>query len=572
MLKYFIYFEIFIVFFVSYQMTAQTNAELIRVYKQRCQKNSNNADSLFYYSKLLLKIEDSTAQYEGHFAKAYAFRNNMNVDSALVNFQKALKFANQKTLKSRAIRMSLITATNASQNDLALSYAEQMFNLANKSNDSLLLAHSYNQRGIIYKEKGDLEYAINDYLKANRIYENLSNPGMVNAHTNIAIAYDILGQDTVALKWFKNAYKHAVTYNISRLETRATNNLANHYKTLKQYDSSEVYYNQLLKREDQLNRFYKTLLYQSLSEISIHNKDFDKAREYLNIAKPLVIEGNNVERKIQIYSVASKLENALKQYNKSVVQIDSAIYLAKQYKLPNRLFPLYLRKAEIHKILEQYQPATECYERYTTLRDSLLNMQEIQVIQESIAKYELDKREKAMKAFIENEKELKSNLYIVGSLSVLLLISSIIIYRRYNITKIKQRDTQNMVNQKTSELEKFQNLQKQLKAQNVSKKIKLKNNQFVNCSELLYVKSNGHYLNYYLQNKKTPIIIRQKMSEIESELSDCGFIKVHRSYVVNTQKIKTVNYDHIIVKQELEVPFSRTYRNKLKKQKHPILS
>ncbi|NBC57337.1 MAG: tetratricopeptide repeat protein, partial [Bacteroidetes bacterium] len=455
----------------------------INHYKQRCQKNSNNADSLFYYSRLLLKINDSTAQYEGYFAKAYAFRNNMEIDSALVNFQKALEFANQTNLKSRAIRMSLITAVNAGKNDMGLDYAEQMFELANKNNDSLLLAHAFNQRGIIYKEKGNLELAIDDYIEASRLYESLKNPGLVNAYTNVAIAYDILGQDTVSLEWFQKAYKDAQIHQIDRLKIRATNNLANHYKTLKQYDSSQVYYNQLLLRENKLNTFYKTLLYQSLSELSIHNKDFNQARKYLNLAKPLIINGTNIERKIQIYSVASKLDNAIKQYDESLVQIDSAIFLAQQFKLPNRLFPLYLRKAEILKSLEKYRPATKYYERYTTLRDSLQNVQEIKVIQETITKYQLDSREQEMKAFIESKQRLESDLIIIGVISIVLLLGAFVFYWRYRVTKSKHKAAEKLVKTNTTQLKK---LQKQLESQNVHTKIKLKNNHFIDTKDLLY--------------------------------------------------------------------------------------
>lgn len=569
MLKKILFLKIIIFFVCGSQSIAQNNLKQINHYKQRCQKNSNNADSLFYYSRLLLKINDSTAQYEGYFAKAYAFRNNMEIDSALVNFQKALEFANQTNLKSRAIRMSLITAVNAGKNDMGLDYAEQMFELANKNNDSLLLAHAFNQRGIIYKEKGNLELAIDDYIEASRLYESLKNPGLVNAYTNVAIAYDILGQDTVSLEWFQKAYKDAQIHQIDRLKIRATNNLANHYKTLKQYDSSQVYYNQLLLRENKLNTFYKTLLYQSLSELSIHNKDFNQARKYLNLAKPLIINGTNIERKIQIYSVASKLDNAIKQYDESLVQIDSAIFLAQQFKLPNRLFPLYLRKAEILKSLEKYRPATKYYERYTTLRDSLQNVQEIKVIQETITKYQLDSREQEMKAFIESKQRLESDLIIIGVISIVLLLGAFVFYWRYRVTKSKHKAAEKLVKTNTTQLKK---LQKQLESQNVHTKIKLKNNHFIDTKDLLYVESDGHYLRYHIENRQTPIVERQKLNTILEKLQDYGFIRVHRSYIINTQKVKAVKSDRIVLKKTLEVPFSRTYKQKLKKIKHPIVS
>ncbi len=548
---------------------SQNDIELIDKYKKKCRENSNNADSLFYYSTLLLKIKDSSAQYEGYFAKAYAYRNNLKTDSAIVNFQKALEFAKLKQSKSRAIRMSLITAINDGKNDLALNYADQMFKLAHENNDSLLLAHAYNQRGIIFKEKGDLELAIKDYVNSSLIYENLKNPGIVNAHTNIAIAYDIIGQDSVSLKWFKKAYQEANTYQVTGLKIRATNNIANHYKTLKQYDSSRVYYNKLLKIEDELNTYYKTLLYQSLSELSIYDKDFNKARKYLNLAKPLIVKGTNIERKIQIYSVSSKLESAVKSYDKSIIQLDSAILLAQNFKLPNRLFPLYLRKAEIHKNLEQYQSAIEYYEKYNAIKDSLEQYKELSVIQENIAKYELKSREKTLKTYIENEKQLKSNLFIVGSISFVLLLGTIIFYWRYRVAKTKQKTIEKNIKSSNDKLEK---LQQKLTSQKLDRNIKLKNNQLINCDELLFIKSDGHYLSIHIENRKTPIVIRQKLSELLSQLKDFEFIRVHRSYIVNTQKIVHIKYDALVIKPDIEIPFSRTYRLKLKENNHPVFS
>ncbi|MDT8347903.1 MAG: tetratricopeptide repeat protein, partial [Flavobacteriaceae bacterium] len=279
-------FFLLVLSLLCFNLAAQTDKKRIKAYQQKCSQYSNNSDTLFYYSKLFLTIDDSIAQFEGYFARAYAYKNNMNIDSAHVNFQKALKFANQKKLRSRAVRMSMITAINGGNYDKANTYSEQMFAMAEKYKDSLMLGNAFNQRGIISKEKGNLQEAIKDYVIAAQIYENTNSPEIINAHTNIAIAYDILGQDTLALKWFKKTYEEAKTHKIPRLEIRATNNLANHFKTLKQYDSSEVYYNQLLIKEDQLNLFFKTLLYQSLSELSIYKKDFDKSRKYLDLAKP----------------------------------------------------------------------------------------------------------------------------------------------------------------------------------------------------------------------------------------------------------------------------------------------
>ena len=556
-------------FCFSFQIYSQSNKELIRSYKQSCRDHANNTDSLFFYSQLLLKIKEPDAQYEGYFAKAYAHRSNMQIDSATVNFQRALEFAKDKNSKSRAIRMSLITSINAGNNEKAMTFAKQMFELANTYNDSLILANAYNQRGILKKEMGNLEEAILDYVKASGIYQSMNKSAIVSAYTNIAIAYNILGQDKIALKWFKKAYDNALTYDDQRLIIRATNNLANHYKTLNDYPKSKVYFEKLLAQENELNIFYKSLLYQNLTEIAIHENDLILANKYLNIAQPLILNGSNIERKIQLYSVWSKLEKAKGSPLKSLIKIDSAIRLAHSNQLLNRLFPLYLRKAEIHKQLQQYQPAATYYEKYAKLRDSLQNIQEIEVIQKSVARYELAQREKEMSQYLDREKDLKYNLYITSGIAIFLLLGGVFSYKKYRSAMSKNIQATEKSKEQESKLQK---LQYQLQIYNIDKTIKLKNDHMINCSDLIYIKSEGHYLNYYLESRQTPIVERQSLTDALEDLKENGFIRVHRSYIINTQKVKAVRSDRIILKQTVEVPFSRSYKKRLKETKHPIVS
>jgi tetratricopeptide (TPR) repeat protein len=532
-------------------------------------RNANNSDSLFFYAEKFLLLKDSLAQYEGYFAKAYAFRNNMRIDSAMVNFQKAFGFATQKNEKSRAVRMSLITAVNAGDNQKALHHAEQMFRLADEYNDSLILANAYNQRGIIKKEIGELEEAIADYVKASAIYEKLNEPAIINVHTNIAIAYDILGQPNLALSWFKKAYEHAEVSNNERLLIRATNNLANHYKSLNDIKSSKAYYDELLSKEEQLNAYYLTLLYQSLSEIAIQEGNLLNAQQYLSKVEPLVLAGDNIERKIQFFSVEARYHKAQKAYAESLAELDSAIFYAEKHQLPNRLFPLYLRKAEMHKQLKAYQPAAASFERYVKLKDSLQDKQEVEVIQETLTKYEVAQKEDTIKTYLDREQDLINNLYFAGGLAVFFLIGGIFTFKRYRSTKMKHLEAEQRSKKQKSELDQ---LQQELQQQNLEKKIKLKNDHLIKCNELLYINSEGHYLSYYTDKRDRPLVERQKLSAAMEALNDHGFVRTHRSYIINAQKVKAVHSDTIVLEQNIEIPFSRTYKQKLKQEKHPLMS
>ncbi len=87
--------------------------------------------------------------------------------------------------------------------------------------------------------------------------------------------------------------------------------------------------------------------------------------------------------------------------------------------------------------------------------------------------------------------------------------------------------------------------------------IVLKNKSKVYLKELIYVKSDGHYLNLHTTSKKE--FVRGKISEIEKELPP-NFIKCHRSYIVNENYIKQYNRTHVFMINGDSIPLSRGFK------------
>lgn len=76
--------------------------------------------------------------------------------------------------------------------------------------------------------------------------------------------------------------------------------------------------------------------------------------------------------------------------------------------------------------------------------------------------------------------------------------------------------------------------------------------------EILYFESFAHDLQIVTTNGN--YIFRAGMSEIMSELSNFGFIQVHRSYIVNYDQIKTIKYEELIMANGDPIPISRDKR------------
>ena len=78
--------------------------------------------------------------------------------------------------------------------------------------------------------------------------------------------------------------------------------------------------------------------------------------------------------------------------------------------------------------------------------------------------------------------------------------------------------------------------------------------------ELLYLESLGDYIEFHLANGST-ISSKEKISHMERELPD-GFLRIHRSFIVNQSKISSFSREYVVV-GEKELPVSRSYRQEV---------
>ncbi len=76
--------------------------------------------------------------------------------------------------------------------------------------------------------------------------------------------------------------------------------------------------------------------------------------------------------------------------------------------------------------------------------------------------------------------------------------------------------------------------------------------------EILYFESFAHDLKIVAANENYEF--RASMSEIMDELSDFGFMQVHRSYIVNYDQIKSIKYEELIMANGDAIPISRNKR------------
>ncbi len=85
----------------------------------------------------------------------------------------------------------------------------------------------------------------------------------------------------------------------------------------------------------------------------------------------------------------------------------------------------------------------------------------------------------------------------------------------------------------------------------------------VESDKLLYIKSDGNYIDIFDKDKEKPYQIRNSLHYVENQLLEQNFIRIHRSYIVNAKIIKDLVIVGTVYNIELEgcdlkLPVSRS--------------
>ena len=79
-------------------------------------------------------------------------------------------------------------------------------------------------------------------------------------------------------------------------------------------------------------------------------------------------------------------------------------------------------------------------------------------------------------------------------------------------------------------------------------------------SDIRYIEGMSEYLKIHLEGQK-PIITLLSMKKIEEYLPSKQFMRIHRSYIVNLQKIQEVNKNRIILDADTYLPIGDLYKD-----------
>ncbi|PKP33056.1 MAG: hypothetical protein CVU00_11125 [Bacteroidetes bacterium HGW-Bacteroidetes-17] len=303
--------------------------------------------------------------------------------------------------------------------------------------DKAGIALIYRVMGSIYKYKGEYEKSLFYYFNGLKINEELENTSSIAAsYNNIGIVYARMKDNELALKH----YQKSLAINLSlKLDSEvATNygNIGKIYLDMNQLDSAFIYNEKRYETALLLNdKKGIAIAMQAYGDFYFKKRDYPLAIEYYE--KALLLSKN--------IGILETVKNVLKSLS------------------------------DLYEENFDYQKAISFHKSYDRIRDSILNNETLQRIEQMEMEYVFEKERNALLLLEQKRKLYRSVGFAILLFSILLLI---LIYKNQRI-RLKRKDLE----QKNLELDKKQ-LQSEVDFKNkelVSKAIHLaEKNELIN--------------------------------------------------------------------------------------------
>jgi signal transduction histidine kinase len=342
---------------------------------------------------------------------------------------------------------------NAFNNDSAILIFEKALKLSEHIGDYQNETKFMMQIGVTYDVKGKYDKAADYLFKALKISENY---GFKTLEAQVLINLGVLNfdlrQKEKAIEYYTRALKIAEETHDSMCQIRAYNNLGNAYMTFFQdTKKAEPYFIKTVELGRKTG--YKQAIIvglTNLTEIYTNNKLFDKAMETCKQVLDM-----NPNSSYALYNLGT-IWYLKKNYDRAIEFMKEALkYTTSEPELKQEV----LKKiADIYREKGEYKNSLDFYLQYTSLKDSVHNLQTEQHILELETKYQTEKHKKEIEILKAQKKQRNIIIYSLMAIFIVSGVAIAFIYRNIHNKRIIAEQTNEISQQKIIKLEKERQL------------------------------------------------------------------------------------------------------------------
>lgn len=351
----------------------------------------------------------------------------------------------------------------------ALELHEQSLIIHEELNDLKGKAANLNNIGIIYNNKGSTRKAIEYFQKALLIDEQINDTlGLSYAYNNLGLMNRKLGNQRLAKEYFEKSLNLRIKGKDKSGMASAINNLALLFQDKDDYKNAEIHFIKCLKLQEEIDDKHGLAL--TYNNIALNYKYQGNKKE----CEKYLIKSLELRERLGVKKgIASSLRSTGRYYFEEKNYALAKKYSERAYQISNELGLMEYKKSIAYDLYQLYKHTNEqnkafrYLETYTSLKDSLSNLEEQKATIKLMAEIEFEKKlaisETEHKAKLEIEKQRsekeKTKQFLINltgsSILLIVLIFSYILFKRFKLTQKQKQiieEQKKLVDEKNDEI------------------------------------------------------------------------------------------------------------------------
>jgi tetratricopeptide (TPR) repeat protein len=319
----------------------------------------------------------------------------------------------------------------------SLYFAKEAYKEAEKLKNPLLIAYSANQVGILLRNKGETEKAIEHFIIIVRQAELLKDNALkADALHKISVSHSLVNDYSNALTYIQQEIPIWRELNNEKGLSRALNSLGLVYLQINKLSEAKEYLEESLILSQKSGDIEDiTNIYINLADLELKSGKPNLALEHVYKSLEISQKQNNKFGIANAYLELGKIYRSLKQYDKALESVNKGIQTTKELEFQSLKKNYYELISTIYEEMGDFKMSLIYYRMYNLLEDSLNNTMSKKKIAEIESSFENEQQQREITVLTEQNKRGRIILYF--SLVMTLLVA-IVFYTLFNRFKAKQ--------------------------------------------------------------------------------------------------------------------------------------
>ena len=380
----------------------------------------------------------------------------------IASFGRAMQYAQKARVKSEKVfyKNGLATAynnigiidMNQGNYDVALDNYMKALKIYKEIDFKKGIANCYNNLGLIYWNRGDYDKSLDNALKASKIREEMKDKvGIGMSYTNIGNIYLSQGNSNKALEFYLKSLKLNKETGNKPAESISLNNIGLLYGDLNDHEKALEYHFKALTINRELgDQKAIAMSYNNIGLVYAHQGNYNDALENQLISIEINKKTGNTLGLAVSYSNIGNVYTELGKFDDALHFKYEALNLCKKIGYKSGMKDVYFSLAGLFGKKEDYKQALQYHVLFTNLKDTLYNEESNKHITDMNSQYGSERKDKEIQLLnIAKEKQLgiaaaesRRQQTIILSVSIFLLL--VIIFTTFIYRSFRQKKLLNL--------------------------------------------------------------------------------------------------------------------------------